>query len=98
MHEKYEGDAGTNEEMSAQLGYYFDKKLHKNIKFIHELTYYPSIESFSDYLLTSTGELRAHFTETMFTNFKAILNFDDTPAEGRHKTDIKYIWGIGWSF
>ena len=85
-------------ELFLQLGYNFDKKLHKNIKFIHDLTYYPSTESFSDYFLTSTGELRANFSETMFTNFKAILNHDDTPAKGKHKTDVKYIWGIGWRF
>jgi putative salt-induced outer membrane protein YdiY len=98
LHEKFEGATGANEGVSLQFGYNFDKKLHKNIKFVHDLTYYPSTENFSDYLLTSTVELRAHFTETMFTNFKAILNYDDTPAQGKHKTDVKYIWGIGWSF
>ncbi|MHC4105002.1 MAG: DUF481 domain-containing protein, partial [Planctomycetota bacterium] len=53
---------------------------------------------FSDYYLTSTGEIRAHFTDRMFTNFKAIFDYDSTPAIGAGNTDVKYIWGIGWSF
>jgi putative salt-induced outer membrane protein YdiY len=98
LHEKYSNQTGSNEEVSLQFGYNFSKRIHENMKFIHDLTYYPSTESFSDYFLTSTVELRANFTERAFTNFKAILNYDDTPAQGKHKTDVKYIWGIGWSF
>jgi hypothetical protein len=84
--------------LSAQVGYNFDKTLAKNLKFIHDLTYYPSLDRFSDYYLTTTGELRAHFTERMFANFKAILNYDATPAIGAGSTDTKYILGLGYSF
>jgi len=34
----------------------------------------------------------------MFTNFKVISDYDATPAQGAHKTDTKYIFGVGWSF
>lgn len=96
--EEYGNSTGKNDEISVQLGYNFDKKLGKGFEFIHDLTYYPSTEDFSDYFLTSTGELRANLTEKVFTNFKAVLNYDSTPAQGKHKTDTKYIWGIGWKF
>ena len=96
--EKYGNSTGSSDEISMQLGYNFNKKLSDGIELIHDLTYYPSTEDFADYFLTSTAELRAHFSETMFTNFKAILNYDATPAQGIGKTDTKYIWGIGWSF
>jgi len=96
--EKYGNNTGSNDGMAVQFGYNFDKKLGKGIEFIHDLTYYPSTEDFADYYLTSTAELRANLNKTMFTNFKAVLNYDATPAQGRHKTDTKYIWGIGWSF
>ena len=98
LYEKFENQTDSNTELSAQLGYHFDKKLIKGLKFIHDLTYYPSTEQFSDYFLTSTGEIRAHFTENMFLNFKAILDYDATPAMGAHKTDTKYIFGLGYSF
>jgi hypothetical protein len=98
LYEKYENQTDSTSELSAQLGYNFDKKLAKNLKFIHDLTYYPSLDKFSDYYLTSTGELRAHFTEVMFVNFKVILNYDATPAIGAGSTDTKYLLGLGYSF
>jgi len=98
LYEKFENQTDSNAELSAQLGYHFDKKLFKSVKFIHDLTYYPSTEELSDYFLTSTGEIRAHFTDNMFLNFKAILDYDATPAMGAHKTDTKYIFGLGYSF
>ena len=98
MYEKYGNSTGSSDEVSVQLGYNFDRKIGEGIKFIHDLTYYPSTENFSDYFLTSTAEIRASLNKDMFTNFKAVLNYDATPAAGKHKTDTKYIWGIGWSF
>jgi len=98
LYEKFDNQTDSNSEISVQAGYNFDKRLMKNVKFIHDLTYYPSIEKFSDYFLTSTAEVRANFTETMFTNFKVIFGYDATPAIGKGGTDVKYIWGIGYNF
>jgi len=98
LYEKYEDQTDSSAELSAQLGYNFDKKLARNLKFVHDLTYYPSTEKFSDYYLTSTGEIRAHFTEKMFVNFKVILNYDTTPATDASTTDTKYMLGLGYSF
>jgi putative salt-induced outer membrane protein YdiY len=98
LYEKYENQTDSSSELSAQFGYNLDKKLAKNLKFVHDLTYYPSTEKFSDYYLTSTGEIRAHFTEKMFVNFKVILNYDTTPAIDAGTTDTKYMLGLGYSF
>ena len=98
LYEKYDNQTDSNSEVSAQLGYNFDKKLTKNLHFIHELTYYPALEKFSDYYLTTTGELRADIMKDVYVNFKTIVNHDDTPAIGSHKTDVKYFLGLGYSF
>ena len=98
LYEKYDNQTDSNSEISAQLGYNLDKKLRKNLSFIHELTYYPALEKFSDYYLTTTGELRADVMKDVFVNFKTIVNHDDTPAIGSHKTDVKYFLGLGYSF
>lgn len=97
-YEKFDNETESSSETSLQLGYHFDKKLVDNVKFINDLTYYPSLEQFSDYYLTSTAELRAYFTQSMFTNFKVIFNYDSTPAIGKGSTDTKYILGVGVSF
>ena len=68
------------------------------VKFLHDLTYYPALSKFSDYYLTTTAELRASLTKSMFANFKVIFNYDATPAAGRSSTDVKYIFGAGMTF
>ena len=96
VNEKYK--TASNDGLSAQLGYHFDKKLTDKIIFINDLTYYPALKKVSDYYLTTTAEIRAKFTNSFFANFKTIFNFDSTPAEGTHKTDVKYFLGLGYTF
>lgn len=98
LYEKFDNTSDSNSRMSAQFGYNFDKKLYNTVKFLHGLTYYPSLEKFSDYYLSTSAEIRAYFTKQMFANFKAILDFDATPAPGAGDTDVKYILGVGWNF
>ncbi|MHC4212747.1 MAG: DUF481 domain-containing protein [Planctomycetota bacterium] len=98
LYEKFDNQTQSNSEISAQLGYDFDRQLAKTVKFIHDLTWYPSVRDFSDYFMTSTSELRADITESIFTNFKIIFNYDATPAIGKGDTDVKYIVGVGGKF
>ena len=98
LYEKFDNATDSNSELSAQAGYNFDHQLNKSVKFLHNLTYYPALDKVSDYYLTTTAELRASLTETMFANFKTIFNYDATPAIGRSSTDVKYIFGIGMTF
>ena len=81
-----------------QLGYHLDWKFAEKFTFLHKLTYYPSFTSPSDYFLTADAELRAAITDSMFSNFKAVLDYDSIPAQGVGTTDTKYILGVGWNF
>lgn len=98
VYEKYETASDGNDEVSLQASYTFDHQINKNVKFLHDLTYLPAFEDFGDFYLTSTAELRASLTQTMFANFKVIYNFDETPANNRESTDVKYIFGLGMTF
>ncbi len=101
LSEKYvTGDTETNsDELSLRLGYLFDKKFTDRISFNHGTEYYPSIQSgVSDYFLSSNAEVRINLTNTMYSSFKAILDYDSTPGPSQSSTDTKYIAGIGWSF
>ncbi len=98
LYEKFEDADGSNSEMSLQAGYNLNKKLAKGVRLLHDLTYYPSIDKFSDYFLTTTAEVRASLTKSMFANFKVIFNYDATPAPDRGSTDVKYLLGVGMNF
>jgi putative salt-induced outer membrane protein YdiY len=97
-YEKYENETDSETDLTAQLGYNVSAKIREKIRFLHDLTYFPSLEQFSDYYLTSTAELRADLIENFFTSLKVIFDYDATPATGSGHTDVKYIWGVGWSF
>jgi putative salt-induced outer membrane protein YdiY len=97
-YEKYDNHIGTKDTISGQFGYNLDERLLDNVRLLHDLTYYPSLEELSDYLLGFTAELRANFTKTMFVNFKIIFSYDATPALGKQSTDTKYILGVGIDF
>ncbi len=98
LFEKYKRQPETNNELSLQAGYNFSQQLGKTTKFLHDLTWYPSLEEFSDFFLTSTAEVRTNLTKSMFANFKVIFNYDETPALGREKADVKYLLGVGFNF
>ncbi|MBN2128887.1 MAG: DUF481 domain-containing protein [Sedimentisphaerales bacterium] len=101
LYEKFDVDPpadDSNSQISLQMGYNLDHRITDTLRFVHDLTYYPSLEQFSDYYLTTTAELRANLTKTMFANFRVIFNYDESPAPGQGSTDLKYILGLGMTF
>ena len=98
MDEKYTNPNASDSKVTAQASYKLTHQLIDTVKLIHDLTYYPDIKKVSDYYLTTTAELRANFTETMFANFKVIYGRDATPAMGQGSSDVKYILGVGMGF
>ncbi len=98
LYEKFDNQPDSNSELSFQVSYNLTKKIRDNLRLLHDTTYFPALEKFSDYYLTSTGELRATVTKTMFANFKVIFNYDATPAPDRGHTDVKYLLGVGVNF
>lgn len=97
LYEQFKGSV-KNSELSAQAGYNLDHKLTDTVQAIHDLTYYPSMDKFSNYFLTTGAELRAYFSARMFGNLRATLNYDTSPATGKGSTDTKYMVGIGLNF
>jgi putative salt-induced outer membrane protein YdiY len=98
LFEKYKNEPETNNQLSVQAGYSFMHQLWENTKFLNDLTWYPSVDEFSDFFLTSTAEVRTSLSKSMFANFRVIFNYDATPAQDREKTDVKYLFGVGLNF
>jgi putative salt-induced outer membrane protein YdiY len=98
LYEKFTNQTDSHSELSLQAGYNFDMKLMDNVKLTHSLTYFPAVDKFSDYFLTSTAGIRADVTDQLFMTFKAIFNYDTTPAIGAGRTDTKYFLGLGYRF
>ena len=97
VYEKYE-DQESSSEMSLRAAYNLFKRLNNKLVFIHGLEYYPQMESFSDYYLSSFGELKLDVSSSMFTSYKIIFDYDSTPAEGSVSTDVKHLLSVGLNF
>jgi len=91
-------DIQTNDNLSLQLGYDLFWQIREHCQFLHDLAYYPSLETVSDYFLTSSAELRHQHSESMFSSFKTVFDYNATPAEGSTSTDLKHILSIGWTY
>jgi putative salt-induced outer membrane protein YdiY len=99
LYEKYDDPGNsTNSTTSLQAGYNLQVIPLKNLTFLHDLTYYPSLEDFSDYFLTTSAELRATMIKNLYASFRVIFDYDATPAQGRQDTDVKYLFSIGLTF
>jgi putative salt-induced outer membrane protein YdiY len=98
LYEKFKNETKSKSETSLEAGYAFDMQVAEGVKVLHDLTYFPSLSKFSDYYLTTTGEVRASLTKSMFASFKTIFNYDKSPAIGRGSTDVKYMFSLGMTF
>ena len=98
LYEKFDNATDSNSEISLQAGYNFQKTLWENLRFLHELTYFPSLGQFSDYYLTTSAELRATMVKNLFASFRVIFDYDASPAIGRGSTDVKYLFSVGLTF
>lgn len=98
LYERFRNQTDSRSELSLDAGYAFDAQLNKSVKFLHDLTIFPALSKFSEYYLTTTAELRASLTTSMFANFKVIFDYTTTPANNRGNTDVKYIFGAGVTF
>ena len=92
------GEVTKTDEVSLQMGYHFDWQATQRFAFMHNLMYFPSLGDPADYFLTIDAEVRASLTESMFANFKTIVDYDSTPGKRVGTTDVQYIMGVGWTF
>jgi putative salt-induced outer membrane protein YdiY len=97
LHESY-NDGPSRSDLTAQFGYHLDKPLTQRLHLYNDTAYNPTVRNFSDYVLQSSAELRAMFTERLFANFKVLFDYDSTPASDKTNTDVKYMLGVGSKF
>jgi putative salt-induced outer membrane protein YdiY len=90
---------GTDDHLAARLAYHLDWTPYKLVKLFHNLEYLPNITDwFGDYNLNTDVGLRATVYEGFFAEAKIELRYDSTPAPGAKKEDVRYLFGVGWSF
>lgn len=75
-----------------------DHQLNESVQFIHNFEILPSIEEFGEFLLTTDAGIRAKLTKDFFGEAKVVYQYNSQPAEGKDKSDVRYMLNVGWQF
>jgi putative salt-induced outer membrane protein YdiY len=98
FYESYTNDTPKDDHLALRLAYHLEKAFNDKVRGFHNLEYFPSIEDIGDYFLVTDAGLRATLTKNMFAELKVQLDYDSTPAEGAHNTNVRWILNVGWAF
>ncbi len=93
FHNRTERDYAT-----LRLGEKFTWQISQNARLWQSLDYTPSIDEWSDYLLTAEIGIATKITESLDLRVVALDNYRSKPAPGRTENDFKLIAGIGYTF
>lgn len=97
MYKNYR-DRASDENISLRLAYHVDRKVRDGVAVFHNASFFPSVETVSDYYFLTDAGVRADLTDNFFTEFKVELKNDATPAPEASRSDLRYVLGVGWSF
>jgi putative salt-induced outer membrane protein YdiY len=99
VYEDFSTEPTPEENVSIRLAYHLEKGFDDDkFKITNNLQYFPSVQDMHDYLLLFDAGLRVALTKTMFSEIKTEVDYDNTPAPGSKRTNVKYILGVGWTF
>jgi putative salt-induced outer membrane protein YdiY len=80
--------------LAANTGYEHDKVW----SLLHTLELFPSLEDADQFLARSDLRVKATLTENMLAQGQWVLDYNNTPASGRHHTDNRFLVSVGWKF
>lgn len=96
--ENYSNDTPHTDYLAARIASNFEYLLYPGLTFFQYTRLYPSLEDINDQLVDTATGLRYKIWGNFFGESKVLFVWDSTPAEGRKRTDLAYIIGIGYGF
>ena len=97
--ENYEGSVRDEEYLSARVAFHYDAQLTETAFFFNDSYWIPSLEDIEqDQLVHSETGLRTKISENLNAEAKVIWDWDASPAPGRGRRDVAYIFGVNWTF
>jgi len=96
IHEKL--GSGEDDYITLRAGERFQYKISDRARFFQSLEYLPQIDDFENYLLNFEAGVEADITKKVALRVTFQDTYDNQPAEGRERNDIKLISSIAWKF
>ncbi|HET6204902.1 MAG TPA: DUF481 domain-containing protein [Planctomycetota bacterium] len=88
----------STDQIAARAGYRLEKVLSPSVKLLHPTEAVHGFDDAHDFLVQTEGALRASLTKAMFSEVRVVLNWDSTPANGKERSDVRYVLGFGLAF
>ncbi len=96
--ENYSNDTPSNDYIAARIASNLDYVLYPGLTFFQKTRLYPSLQDSKDQLVDTATGVRYKIWGNFFGESKVLFVWDSTPADGKKRTDLAYILGIGYGF
>ena len=97
IYEKYTNGTPTREDVALKLAYHLTYDFNSNVNLFNDVTYFPSLEHISYYLLNTDIGLHTKLTKKLFAELKIEWDYDSEPATGALKNDELYVASLGYT-
>jgi putative salt-induced outer membrane protein YdiY len=88
----------NNEYATLRLAERFEHKLNDRVKIWQSLEFLPQVDDFSNYILNAEAGIDTALTKKLSLRVFAVNTYDNEPAEGREKNDLKLVTAVGYKF
>lgn len=92
------GSSPDDDYIAARAAYNAVWKPNKMWEFGQTLEAFPSLENADDFYGHLDTRAKATLTESMFGQLQWIVDYDNTPAAGKERTDHRVLISVGWKF
>ncbi len=84
--------------LTARVGEKFQYKLSDRARIWQKAEFLPQIDDFNNYLFNFEIGIETDITKSVKLEFYVVDNYDNEPATGRKKNDIKFVAGVKYKF
>ena len=95
--EEFEGSS-SEEYISLRLAGNLFKQFNSDLTLTQSAEILPSLEESDDINAKLDSKLKLNLTESMFTSFQWVLDYDNTPSGSNDRVDNRLVLSLGWSF
>lgn len=88
----------NNEYASLRVAERFEHKLNDRVKLWQSLEFLPQVDDFDNYILNAEAGIDTALTKKLSLRVFAVNTYDNVPAEGRKKNDLKLVTAVAYKF
>jgi len=96
IYEKLAGESDTY--ASVRLAETYERQLSENAKIWQSAEFLPQVDEFDNFLLISEIGIESKLNDSLSLRVVLQDRFDNEPAPGRKRNDVKLISGVSYSF